>query len=159
MKYIISIIVMTLFVTVAVSCNKTANHQHIQASKNNDTKEIPADSLVQNLPQLAKDFIKEFLLEKEVARVSSNESCYIVWLSSGEKMEFDLQGNFKEIEAPGGVPDTVVDERIIKDVKALNPNIFIMRMEKNSYGYVVKLSNGSEVKYDANCQRMEAEYD
>ena len=87
--------------------------------------------------------------------MKSDEDDVKVWLGTGEQLKFDLDGNFKEIECLSGLPASVINERIINDVKSINPKAYIVKIDKDSNGdFDVKLDIGVEIKYDSNFNRI-----
>lgn len=148
---------------IAVSCNNGGGNQVNNAAPAPNGQVAPApvnggdDHVVSTgqLPQNAQDYINKYLPGKTVASVVADNDDYNVIMQSGERLEFDLGGNIKDIEAYPEVPAAVIDERIISDVKTIDPQAKIVKIERNGYGgFEVKLSNGMEINYDVNCQRL-----
>ena len=76
-------------------------------------------------------------------------SSYEVMLSGGVKLEFSNKGNWEEVNCrESAVPAAIIPQQI-KDYIVKNyagENIVVI--EKNLYGYEVKLSNRLELKFD-----------
>ena len=77
---------------------------------------------------------------------------YEVKLANGMKIEFDTLGVWKEIKAPanGEVPRTFVPDTIMNYVNEKYPEIKVRKIQKESYGYEVDLSNKTELQFDRN---------
>jgi len=180
MKSIFSSIVMISLLVFAVSCNNGNQQENSENSGSVVSTEAPAQNGqpsaasqgdpqaqaanqsvdVANLPQVAQDFISQSFPGKEIAKIVADDDDYTVMLKSGEKLEFDTMGNIEEIEAYSGVPVTAIDNRIVDDVKTIDPQAVIVKLECNSNGgYEVNLNNGKEIKYSADCKRLMVEND
>lgn len=102
------------------------------------------------LPKAAKAVLEKTFAGKEVARVSSDNDDFTVYYNTGEKVEFDKQGGFKEVEFAGGVPASLVPEKIKTAVEAAFAGATIVKLDKNDDGgYEVKLNNGKEIDFDS----------
>ena len=78
---------------------------------------------------------------------------YTIRYESGEKVEFDKQGNWKEINCRSTcVPAELIPEQIKSHIQATFPGSAIIKLERNRRGYEVKLNNGLEVEYDPTFQ-------
>ena len=77
---------------------------------------------------------------------------YEVKLANGMKVDFDTLGVWKEIKAPsdGEVPRTLIPDTIMNYVSEKYPEIKVRKIQKDSYGYEVDLSNKTELKFDHN---------
>ena len=73
---------------------------------------------------------------------------YEVYLANGTKVEFTLQGDWKEVRCAGGVPAAIVPAAISKYVKTNYANAAIVKIDKKYSGYEVELNNGLELKFD-----------
>lgn len=159
MRNFFSAIVVIALLSLTVSCGKFGKHGGA-SSKGQTTAKAPVhggDSVanLNQLPDVAQDYIKKRLSDKDIARVGSDNDEIKVWLTTGEILEFDLDGKIKKIECPGGVPESIVEERILQDVKSIDPKASIVKIEvENDGDYEVKLDTGKEVTYDANCKRI-----
>ena len=72
---------------------------------------------------------------------------------SGEKVEFDKQGNWKEINCRTScVPAELIPEEIKTHIQTTFPGSAVIKLERNRRGYEVKLNNGLEVEYDPTFQ-------
>lgn len=161
MRNIIKVIVVIASLSLFVSCDfigklKNSNEASKEQTMHNatvDDGELAAS--IGQLPKSAKDYIDKFMHDKEIARVKAEEEEFDVWFTTGEQMEFDLDGNIKEIECAAGIPESVVDERVLNDVKSIDSEHYVVKIKKKSNGdYEVRLNNGMEIVYDASYNRI-----
>ena len=100
------------------------------------------------LPQKSQQFITTHFSGVEVLSVTVDDD-YEVYLANGTKVEFTLQGEWKEVKCPGSaVPAAIVPAAITKYVKAQFPNSAIVKIDKKYRGYEVELNNDLELKFD-----------
>ena len=104
----------------------------------------------QQLPQKAQQFINTHFKGVEFLSATVDDD-YEVYLANGTKVEFTLQGEWKEVKCPGSaVPTAIVPAAITKYVKAQFPNSTIVKIDKKYGGYDVELNNDMELKFDKN---------
>lgn len=102
------------------------------------------------LPQKAQQFITKHFSGVEFLSATMDDD-YEVYLANGTKVEFTLQGDWKEVKCPGSaVPATIVPPAITKYVKTKFPNNTIVKIDKKYGGYDVELNNDMELKFDKN---------
>ena len=76
-----------------------------------------------------------------------------VMYDSGEKVEFDKQGNWKDFDCrTSQVPAALIPEQIKTHIRATFPGTTIIKLDRNRRGYEVKLNNGLEVEYNRTFQ-------
>ena len=100
------------------------------------------------LPQKAQQFITKHFSGVEFLSATMDDD-YEVYLANGTKVEFTLQGDWKEVRCAGGVPAAIVPAAISKYVKTNYANAAIVKIDKKYSGYEVELNNGLELKFDA----------
>lgn len=108
---------------------------------------------VNNLPSAARTTMQKFFPKEKVTLVKSElgffEKSYDVIFTSGTKIEFDRNGEWKEISCKGApVPASLVPTAITKYVGEKYPGVQITGIEKDRSGYDVKLSNRIELEFD-----------
>lgn len=108
---------------------------------------------VNNLPALARQVITKNFAGKKVAlaRVESGviSKSYDVIFTDGDKLEFDKRGAWTEIDCKRtGVPTALVPSAIRNYVNSNYSGNKIVKIERNSREYEVKLSNGLEIKFN-----------
>lgn len=104
----------------------------------------------QQLPQKAQQFITTHFSGVEFLSATVDDD-YEVYLANGTKVEFTLQGEWKEVKCPGSaVPAAIIPAGISKYVKANFPNSTIVKIDKKYSGYDIELNNDMELKFDKN---------
>lgn len=102
----------------------------------------------QQLPQKAQTFINTHFKGVEVLSATVDDD-YEVYLANGTKVEFTMQGDWKEVKCPGtAVPAAIVPAAISKYVKTNFANSMIIKIDKKYSGYEIELNNGMELKFD-----------
>ena len=117
--------------------------------KANDDKPIK----VAQLPHSAQQFIKSHFGNSKVAIAKMEtdwlDKSYDVIFTDGNKLEFDKQGNWKEINCKySAVPAGVIPAQILKYVSENYPDAKVLKIERDKKDYEVKLSNRWELKFD-----------
>lgn len=107
----------------------------------------------EQLPQAAQSFVKKHFADRNVAFSKMDKDIfdvtYDVMFVNGDKLEFDKQGNWKEMKCKHGlVSETAVPAQIVKYVKTNYPEAKILQIEKDRYEYEVRLSNFWDLKFD-----------
>ena len=104
----------------------------------------------QQLPQKAQQFINTHFSGVEFLSATVDDD-YEVYLANGTKVEFTLQGEWKEVKCPGSaVPAAIIPAAISKYVKANFPNTTIVKIDKKYGGYDVELNTDLELVFDKN---------
>jgi hypothetical protein len=131
--------ILLLFVMMAISLNAKADHDQA----------ITFDQM----PEAAQAFLKQHFANKVPLVVTVDWDDYTIRYESGEKIEFDKQGNWKEIDCRATlVPVELIPEEIKANINATFPNAIILKLDRNRRGYEVKLNNGLEVEYSPSFQ-------
>ena len=117
----------------------------------------PAQST--DLPNAAPIFVKKhFTAEKHVLVTIDKEvtgNTYEVNFSSGNSVDFDRRGEWKEVECRPEVPAAIVPAQILKLVQNNYPEAKIIKIDRDKRGYEVELSTRIELKFDKNCNLIE----
>lgn len=108
---------------------------------------------IEQLPQLAQQFIKTHFGDSKVAIAKMEtdwfDKSYDIIFTDGNKLEFDKQGNWKEVNCKySAVPASVMPEQIQKYVTENYPGAQVLKIERDKRDYEVKLSNKWELKFD-----------
>jgi hypothetical protein len=101
------------------------------------------------LPQKVQQFITKHFSGVQFLSATVDDD-YEVYLANGTKLEFTLQGEWKEVKCVGGVPAAIIPPAISKYVKANFANATIVKIDKKYSGYEVELNNDMELKFDKN---------
>lgn len=108
---------------------------------------------VSQLPTAAQQVLKKHFSNKKVALAKMEsgilDKSYDVVFTTGEKIEFDRKGNWKDIECKlSSVPAGLVPSQIAVYVKKNYPGTKILKIEKDKNEYEVKLSNRIEITFN-----------
>lgn len=108
---------------------------------------------VRELPQAAQNFLNTHFAGIDVAYAEMDDDVakrdYEVMLRDGTKIEFDRNGEWKEIDCfRRSVPKAVIPERIASYVATNYPDEKIVEIERGTRKTEVKLTNGFELKFN-----------
>ncbi len=105
------------------------------------------------LPAAAQTLLKQHFADKVPLIVTMDWDDFTIMYETGEKVEFDKQGNWKEFDCRSSkVPTALIPEQIKAHVRATFPGTTIIDLDRNRRGYEVKLNNGLELEYNRNFQ-------
>ncbi len=105
------------------------------------------------MPEAAQAFLKQHFANKVPLVVTVDWDDYTIRYESGEKVEFDKQGKWKEIDCRSSlVPTELIPEEIKTNIASTFPGAMILKIDRNRRGYEVKLNNGLEVEYSPTFQ-------
>ncbi|MBR4645012.1 MAG: PepSY-like domain-containing protein [Bacteroidaceae bacterium] len=108
------------------------------------------------LPDQARTLLKKHFADKVPLVVTVDWDDYKVMYQSGEKVEFDKKGNWKEFDCKtSSVPTALIPEQIKSKVKTTFPGATILKLDRDRRGYSVKLNNGMEIEFDKKFQVVE----
>ena len=108
---------------------------------------------INQMPATAQQFIKQHFSGQKVAmaKVESDffDKSYEVIFTSGNKIDFDKKGNWKEVNCKFSfVPNAIIPVAIQNYVKTNYPETKILKIDKDKKDYEVTLSNRIELKFD-----------
>lgn len=114
-----------------------------------DDRPIP----VEQLPAAAKAFVKEHFPENPIVYakidIEMQKTEYEARLNDGSKVEFDEQGNWKEVDCHNkAVPTALVPKTVAEYVQAKFPDIAVTKIARKWYGYEVELLSDLELRFD-----------
>lgn len=125
-------------------------------SADDDDRVITFDQL----PQAAQTFLKANFATKVPLVVTADWDDYTIRYESGEKIEFNRSGDWKDIECYNNkVLSNVIPEQIVNYVKQNYPGKSVIKIERHRSVYEVKLNNGMEVEFNRNFQVIGMDYD
>ena len=110
---------------------------------------------VNELPENVKSFIKQHFKNETVSYVIKEEEFlvideYKVSLSDGTEIEFNKNGNWKEISnKTKGIKTSVIPTKILNYCTKSFPNTNIKKIEKSRWKYEVELSNDLDLEFDS----------
>ena len=105
------------------------------------------------LPEISQQMLAQHFADKVPMVITMDWDDYTIRYQTGEKIEFDKQGNWKEIECYSShVPSVLIPEQIKSNVKTSFPGTTIIKIDRNRRGYEIKLNNGLEIEYNREFQ-------
>lgn len=112
---------------------------------------------VSQLPAAAQQLMKKHFPNRKVALAKTESGFfnreYDVIFTNGEKIEFDKNGNWTEIDCKhSSVPASMIPAKIANYVKGNYPECRILKIEADDGEYEVKLSNRIEVTFNKKFQ-------
>ncbi len=107
----------------------------------------------ENLPQKAQQFIASHFKSIKITYVKDErdflERSYEVMFANGTKVEFNRNGEWKEVDCrQSSVPAPIVPAQIKKYVNDNYPEAKIIQIERDRIDYELKLSNKLELTFD-----------
>ncbi len=103
----------------------------------------------QQLPSQAKQFLTQYYPTYNVRKVTKDDKEYEVVLSNNHKVDFDLAGEWTDVDAPKG--QTIPNGFYPADIDIyLDENLNgtgINEISKEIYGYDVELINGRDLRF------------
>ena len=125
-------------------------------SADDDDRVIAYDQL----PQAAQAFLKANFATKVPLLLTADWDDFTIRYESGEKVEFDRSGNWKDIECYNSkVPTEAVPAQISGYISKNFPGKSIIKLERHRSVYEVKLNNGMEIEFNRNFQVIDMDYD
>ncbi|MBQ9822162.1 MAG: PepSY-like domain-containing protein [Muribaculaceae bacterium] len=125
-------------------------------SADDDDRVITYDQL----PQAAQTFLKANFAAKVPLVVTADWDDFTIRYESGEKIEFNRSGEWKDIECYSSkVPNAVVPAQISTYISQNHPGKSIIKLERHRSVYEVKLNNGMEIEFNRNFQVIDMDYD
>lgn len=112
------------------------------------------------LPKVAREFIQKHFPDTKASYVKLDndfmEKTYEVQLTDGTKIDFNSNGEWKEVDCQAkAIPDAIIPVKILTHVKTNYPNLFIQKIEKDSRKIEVELSNDLDLKFNKNGDLIE----
>ena len=114
-----------------------------------------ADNITSNTFQVtqhkAEDFIKQHFSGIDVVYTEYDEDDFEVRLANGIKIEFYVNGDWKEIKAYGNyVPKSILPKFVAETLDKAYPQATVIKVEKEWNGYEIKLNNMTKLLIDNN---------
>lgn len=132
-----------LFLTLFLGCIAWAFSDH---NKNIEKSRLPLS---------ATTFIQKHFSSTRIRQAAEESECkgksYTVWLENGIEIEFDREGEWKEINSNAtlGIPEAIIPTRILEYVRQQYPQSKITDIEKQKKGdYEIELDNGMEITFN-----------
>lgn len=122
---------------------------------------LNADMIIapNSLPQNIQNFIATHF-KAQIGLVEMDRKSYEIYLTDGTELEFDLMGNWIEIESEFVPVDFgVLPPNVASIVKAQHPNATLLEVKRKMSYYKIKLSNKMKIYIDANGTILRQEFD
>lgn len=115
---------------------------------------------ISELPKKSLEFIQQYFPKKEVSYAKMEKDLwdkkYEVVFVNGEKIEFDKNGEWKEVECKlSAVPEAIIPEQIKTYITKQYPQVKVLKIERDSKKYEVELSNKLDLKFNLKFQLIE----
>lgn len=113
------------------------------------------------LPDVARQFLTRHFPGDNVLKAEKDQGRrgieYEVDLESGAEVEFDADGNWKDVKAAKGeaVPSAIIPEGISSYVKDNHPRLSVVEISRKRGGYEAELSDGRELHLTADGKKMQ----
>lgn len=119
----------------------------------NAGKDVPIST--QQLPAVSQKIIKAHFSKWKVAMAKMDDGWfdkdYDVVFTNGAKIEFDKNGNWKEIDCKySAVPNGIIPVKIRKYVKSHYPHSKILKIERDRKGYEIEITGDVDIKFNNN---------
>lgn len=106
-----------------------------------------------NLPKAASTFISKNFQNNKVQQaykdIDDGRTEYDVHLANGIEIEFDQDGNWKEVDGNHtAIPTKFLSSNIVSYVSKNYPKASIVKAEKNTRKIEIELSNGIDLEFD-----------
>ncbi|EAJ2281620.1 PepSY-like domain-containing protein [Campylobacter vulpis] len=113
----------------------------------------------QNLPNAIKEFLQKNF-QAQISLAQRDDNAYEIALNDGTELEFDVSGEWKEIEARGtAISYEVLPPHIASILKNEFKESAIKEIERKITYYKIKFYNNFEIIIDFNGTILRREYD
>lgn len=114
------------------------------------------------LPAKAQEFISTYYANEEVSHIILDRDVisidYRVTFLSGTKLEFNSDGEWKEVDTRNGiVPNDLVPQAIAEYINKNYPNREITEINRNHYYTEVTLNGGLELTFNKSYQLVDVD--
>lgn len=116
-----------------------------------------AQEISNTLPSAAQDFIQQYFASVSIEEVKET-SKWKIWeddkfeikLSNGVELDFDKDGNIKEIESENGeaIPLKALPSNIGSYLESNYPDAIVIGWEKHRNEQEVELADGTDLEFD-----------
>ncbi len=112
----------------------------------------PAQEVKQkNLPSTSQEILDNYFLDYEILSIIRDDDEYEIIFTNGYKIEFNLNGDWEEIDCGmDPVPTDLIPEPILTFVTTNFPENYIVQISRDYDGYEVDLNNGYSIEFDRN---------
>ena len=114
----------------------------------------------QQLPQTAQTFLKQHFAKKVPLVVTADWDDFTIMYETGEKIEFDKKGNWKEVTCrTSKVPSDIIPQQIKDYIQKNYPGKSVVKLDHHRSVYEVKLNNGIEIEFNRSFQVIDVDFD
>lgn len=114
---------------------------------------------VAQMPNAAQNFIKKHFGDMQVSYAKLENGIaksYEVVFVNGNKLEFDADGDWTEVDCKHGVvPAAIVPNQLKNYVEKNHPGQTIVAISQDARGYEIDLNNGLELKFNRKYRLMD----
>lgn len=115
---------------------------------------------IEQLPQKAQTFIQKHFPKKEISLAKMEKDFwnkkYKIVFVNGDKVEFNNNGDWKEVDCNfSEVPMEIIPAPIRENIALKYPKAKILKIERDSHEYEIKLNNRLELKYNTEFQLID----
>ena len=112
-----------------------------------------------SLPKNIKSFIATHF-KAQIGLAQMDTKSYEIYLTDGTELEFDIMGNWKEIESKiNPISFLILPTNIASIIQSQYPKALLMEVERKINYYKAKLSNQMKIKIDLNGLILSQEFD
>lgn len=167
------LVAMTLF--AMFSCNGNSNQQipmqQVQPVEAQNQMTAPADTTMSQaqpqatpanaqqlaLPEAINAFVKQYFPNAAISYAEPDHEYggiqYDVYLNDGTELDFDANNQWDKVDCKvNPVPATLVPGAIASYVKSNFQGMQITKINRETYGYEIELSNGLDLRFGQNGQ-------
>ena len=113
-----------------------------------------------SLPENSETFVKTNFPNATVSHKERDDDEYEVILTDGTEINFFLNGDWKKVDGNfHPLPDAVIPTEVMDTVKRMYPDVSVIEIKKEYYGYEVKLTNRMELEIDNKGKFLRQKYD
>ncbi|MCO5248666.1 MAG: PepSY-like domain-containing protein [Chitinophagales bacterium] len=142
-SHFFKIIVLATFIFSFIACKKDGT---AQTPTNNN-----------NIPNTSQTIISEYFPNAKIIKIEkkitpdNDGTVYEIKLDNGFEIEFDANGKVTDIDGNHQrIPDGLLPKNILEYVQAHYPNLFIVEVDYETYGYEIELNNDIDLHFDSN---------
>lgn len=119
----------------------------LMSCSDNDDKTIPSSEL----PEAAKTFVSTYYPDVQIILAQKEKHEYDITLGNGHTIEFDLSGEWKDVDAPLGqtIPSGFYPAAIDNYISQNAPEFGINEISRIAEGYEVELTDGQEIIFNS----------
>ena len=115
------------------------------------------------LPEEARAFVGDYFSSASISYIKKDinflDMEYEVLLSDGTKIDFDRKGRWEKVSCKTRtIPSALVPKEISRYIKSTYPKERIVKINKENYGYDIKLSNSMELSFNKSGQFISINY-